>query len=101
MSGMSDERLRASMISIGERRSGAGRYRYEGRNEERGDSRRVERFLFIAPFSIAHLRRWEGRGIRLRVYLFPVSPSCWLSLSRICVVHIVSVPVGVGVSGVS
>ena len=75
----------------------AARCRYEGRDEERGDGRRVRRFLLVAPFSVAHLRR-RAAGVWFSFSSLARLLSCRFSLIRACVARIVSVPRGVVVS---
>lgn len=68
------------------------RKRYERRDDETRRCAAGRRFLFVAPFSVAHPCRQE-KGIRLLFFLSPHLASCPLSRARIIRSYrIVSVP---------
>lgn len=68
------------------------RKRYERRDDETRRCAAGRRFLFVAPFSVAHPCRQE-KGIRLLFFLSPRLASCPLSRARIIRSYrIVSVP---------
>lgn len=68
------------------------RKRYERRDDETRRCAAGRRFLFVAPFSVAHPCRQE-KGIRLLFFLSPRLASCPLSRTRIIRSYrIVSVP---------
>ena len=68
------------------------RKRYERRDDETRRCAAGRRFLFVAPFSVAHPCRQEN-GIRLLFFLSPRLASCPLSRARIIRSYrIVSVP---------
>lgn len=68
------------------------RKRYERRDDETRRCAAGRRFLFVAPFSVAHPCR-KGKGIRLLFFFRPVLASCSLYRARIIRSYrIVSVP---------